>query len=81
MNSDVIYGKPYNLLCINFLFSNAALIDNFTPISQYSFMDSSTMVREAAVDLLGKFILHNQDLITQYYKIITDRILVSFTFS
>jgi cohesin loading factor subunit SCC2 len=34
------------------------------------------MVREAAVDLLGKFILHNQDLITQYYKIITDRILV-----
>jgi len=44
---------------------------------QYSFMDSSTMVREAAVDLLGKFILHNQDLITQYYKIITDRILVS----
>ena len=45
---------------------------------QYSFMDASTMVREAAVDLLGKFILHNQDLITQYYKIITDRILVSF---
>jgi len=45
-------------------------------------MDSSTMVREAAVDLLGKFILHNQDLITQYYKIITDRILVSiFNFS
>ena len=47
---------------------------------QFSFMDSSTMVREAAVDLLGKFILHNQDLITQYYKIITDRILVSCYF-
>ena len=43
---------------------------------QYSFTDTSTMVREAAVDLVGKFILHKQDLITQYYKIITERILV-----
>ena len=42
-----------------------------------SFMDQSTMVREAAVDLVGKFILHKQDLITQYYDIITERILVS----
>lgn len=42
---------------------------------QFSFTDSSTMVREAAVDLVGKFILHKQDLITQYYTIITDRIL------
>ena len=24
----------------------------------YSFLDASTMVREAAVDLVGKFILH-----------------------
>ncbi len=42
----------------------------------YSFTDSSTMVREAAVDLVGKFILHKQELIDQYYKVITDRILV-----
>ena len=44
-----------------------------------SFMDQSTMVREAAVDLVGKFILHKQDLITQYYDIITERILVRKT--
>jgi cohesin loading factor subunit SCC2 len=43
----------------------------------YSFMDPSTMVREAAVDLVGKFILHKQDLIEQYYDVITARILVS----
>ncbi len=43
----------------------------------YSFIDSSTMVREAAVDLVGKFILHKHELITQYYKMITERILVS----
>jgi cohesin loading factor subunit SCC2 len=43
----------------------------------YSFTDSSTMVREAAVDLVGKFILHDEDLIEQYYKTITSRILVS----
>ena len=42
---------------------------------QYSLKDSSTMVREAAVDLIGKFILHKQALVTQYYKLITDRIL------
>ena len=42
---------------------------------QYSLNDPSTMVREAAVDLVGRFILHKQDLVTQYYKVITDRIL------
>ncbi len=41
----------------------------------YSFTDSSTMVREAAVDLVGKFIIHDEDLIDKYYKTITDRIL------
>merc|ERR1719187_1349592 len=33
----------------------------------YSFLDASTMVREAAVDLFGKFILHKSDLIDKYY--------------
>nr|XP_040566817.1 nipped-B-like protein [Lepeophtheirus salmonis] len=41
----------------------------------YSFTDSSTMVREAAVDLVGKFILHKRDLIEQYYPMISQRIL------
>lgn len=50
---------------------------NMQQAVQYSLNDPSTMVREAAVDLVGRFILHKQDLITQYYKVITDRILVS----
>ena len=51
------------------------LRDNMQKAVQYSLKDSSTMVREAAVDLVGRFILHKQDLVTQYYKVITDRIL------
>ena len=51
------------------------LRNNMQNAVQYSLNDSSTMVREAAVDLVGRFILHKQDLVTQYYKIITDRIL------
>ena len=42
---------------------------------QSAFLDQSTMAREAAIDLVGKFILHKQELITQYYDIITARIL------
>ncbi len=42
---------------------------------KFSLCDTSTNVREAAVDLVGKFILHKQDLITQYYGVITERIL------
>ena len=53
------------------------LRDNMRTGVQYSFTDSSTMVREAAVDLLGKFILHREELISQYYTTITERILVS----
>ena len=46
---------------------------------QAAFLDQSTMAREAAIDLVGKFILHKQELITQYYDIITARILVSIS--
>ena len=46
----------------------------------YSFLDASTMVREAAVDLVGKFILHKADLIDKYYEMMLKRILVSFFF-
>jgi len=41
----------------------------------YSFLDGSTMVREAAVDLVGKFILHKADLIDKYYDMMLKRIL------
>ncbi|GFR03866.1 nipped-B-like protein [Trichonephila clavata] len=38
-------------------------------------LDHSTSVREAAVDLLGKFILIRPELISQYYEMLTERIL------
>jgi len=41
----------------------------------YSFLDSATMVREAAVDLVGKFILHKEELIDKYFEMLMLRIL------
>lgn len=41
----------------------------------HSFLDQATMVREAAVDLVGKFILHRAELIDKYYKMLSDRIM------
>ena len=40
-------------------------------------MDSSTNVREAAVDLIGKFIILKPALVDTYYDMLTARILVS----
>jgi cohesin loading factor subunit SCC2 len=51
------------------------LKDSMQQAVQCSLKDVSTMVREAAVDLMGRFILHKQELIVQYYGVITDRIL------
>nr|XP_039272679.1 nipped-B-like protein A isoform X2 [Styela clava] len=42
---------------------------------QASLMDGSTSVREAAIDLVGKFILLKPELVPQYYKMLTARIL------
>ncbi|XP_026838706.1 nipped-B protein isoform X1 [Drosophila erecta] len=39
------------------------------------FLDTAISVREAAVDLVGKFVLSNQDLIDQYYDMLSTRIL------
>lgn len=39
------------------------------------FMDQSTSVREAAVELVGKFILIRPELTAQYYDMLSDRIL------
>ncbi|XP_033946379.1 nipped-B-like protein A isoform X3 [Pseudochaenichthys georgianus] len=38
-------------------------------------MDNSTSVREAAVELLGKFVLSRPQLTEQYYDMLTERIL------
>ncbi|XP_039299042.1 nipped-B-like protein [Nilaparvata lugens] len=40
-----------------------------------SFLDHSTSVREAAVDLVGKYVHCRPDLINTYYKMLSDRIL------
>ena len=39
-------------------------------------LDHSTSVREAAVELVGKFILNRPQLISQYYEMLSERILV-----
>ncbi|ESN96221.1 hypothetical protein HELRODRAFT_189155 [Helobdella robusta] len=39
------------------------------------FTDSSTSVREAAIDLVGKFILVRPELTAQYYDMLSERIL------
>lgn len=40
-------------------------------------MDNSTSVREAAVELLGRFVLSRPELIEQYYDMLIERILVT----
>jgi cohesin loading factor subunit SCC2 len=44
---------------------------------QHSFLDHSTSVREAAVDLVGKFVLSRPELIDKYYDMLSQRILVN----
>lgn len=39
------------------------------------FVDVSTSVREAAIELIGRFVLNKPDLILQYYDMIIERIL------
>ena len=39
-------------------------------------MDNSTSVREAAVELLGRFVLCRPQLTEQYYDMLIERILV-----
>ncbi|KAJ1519897.1 hypothetical protein ONE63_004137 [Megalurothrips usitatus] len=42
---------------------------------RHSFLDHSTSVREAAVDLVGKFVLSRPELIDTYYEMLSVRIL------
>uniref|UniRef100_T1I4R0 Nipped-B protein n=1 Tax=Rhodnius prolixus TaxID=13249 RepID=T1I4R0_RHOPR len=46
----------------------------------HSFLDHSTSVREAAVDLVGKFILSRPELISTYYDMLSARILTILIF-
>lgn len=41
-------------------------------------MDNSTSVREAAVELLGRFVLCRPQLAEQYYDMLIERILVRY---
>ena len=41
------------------------------------FLDQSTSVREAAVELVGRFILIRPELIPDYFQMLSDRILVN----
>lgn len=41
----------------------------------HSFLDHSTSVREAAVDLVGKFVLSRPEVLNNYYEMIAARIL------
>lgn len=43
-------------------------------------MDNSTSVREAAVELVGRFVLSRPELIEQYYDMLIERILVIWGF-
>ncbi len=43
---------------------------------QTRMIDNSSSVREAALDLIGRYIMAKPELIEQYYKMISDRILV-----
>lgn len=45
-----------------------------------SLLDPAASVREAAADLLGKFMLGQPEIIDQYYDRLTGRILVSMIF-
>jgi cohesin loading factor subunit SCC2 len=42
---------------------------------QYHIADGSALVREAAVELLGKFVLNQPDLVLQYYDMLVVRML------
>lgn len=43
------------------------------------FHDSAISVREASIDLVGRFLIIQRDLTAQYYPMLSERILVSQT--
>ena len=43
---------------------------------EFRFTDQSTLVREAAVDFVGRFILNRPELTLQYYDMLCQRIRV-----
>lgn len=59
-------------LCVHF-----CVQDDMQKGVHAKFVDMSTSVREAAVELIGRFVLNKPELILQYYDMIIERILVS----
>ena len=48
-------------------------------VVEFRFSDQSTLVREAAVDFVGRFILSRPELTLQYYDMLCQRIRVRVT--
>ena len=63
-------------LTISLALTVALLQPDMQRAVQYRFMDQSTLVREAAVDLLGRSVLSRPELTEQYYDMLSERILV-----
>ncbi len=44
------------------------------------FWDNSISVRGGAIDLVGKYVIHRPEFVSQYYPMIAERILVCFPY-
>ena len=78
LNEQSTHVRTKALKCVTMIVTedpDVLLRPDMAAAVQSSFVDTSTMAREAAIDLVGKFILSNEDLISKYYDAITGRIL------
>ena len=67
-----------NLLCQQFSY-RSLLQTEVQRAVHYRLSDTSTLMREAAIDLIGRFILIQPDLTPTYYQMLLERIRVSYT--
>ena len=78
LNEQSTHVRTKALKCITMIVTedpDVLLHPDMAGAVQRSFVDQSTLAREAAIDLVGKFILSKEDLIAKYYEAITSRIL------
>ena len=68
--------KPFLTLCTIMSLSSHLQSDVQRAV-HCRFMDQSTSVREAAIELVGRFVLMQHSLTSQYYDMLLERILVS----
>ena len=65
--------KPTNVL---FFSTHVSCLQNELRLGVHGrFMDQAASVREAAVDLVGRFVLDKPQLTLQYYPMLSERIL------